>query len=289
MPIPRFRAAAAFAVSAQRLRDTGTNCLRVGADQGVGALGEGDRAFGVLAQGNAGYAERGGFFLHAAGVGEDDCRVAHHAEHLEIADGRQGEDLRIVEEVAESCRLDFLPGARVYGENDGEVAADSGQRIEEAFERGGVVDVGGAMQGEDGVAGGGLEEGGRILGGRCFRCDGRHWIQAFAGMTRCGRFDRMNSIAAEAAPTGVCYGLRKRCGRDFSPDARPCRAGGIAAEAAPTGCGGFDGGAGGHGAGAAGEEGVDHDVTGEDHLVGVDTFCTQVVEGVGFGRVKAVG
>ena len=46
------------------------NRLDVAADHRVGALLDGDRTFGVFAQREAGNAERGGFFLQAAGIGE---------------------------------------------------------------------------------------------------------------------------------------------------------------------------------------------------------------------------
>lgn len=60
----------------------------VGTDELVGPLRDGDGTLGVLPEGEAGDAEGGGFFLDAAGIGQDKGGFAEEAEEIEITDGR---------------------------------------------------------------------------------------------------------------------------------------------------------------------------------------------------------
>ena len=58
----------------------------IGANEQVCTLGDGDGALGVFAEGQAGHAESGGFFLDAARIGEDESGFAEEAEEIEIAE-----------------------------------------------------------------------------------------------------------------------------------------------------------------------------------------------------------
>ena len=51
---------------------------RIGAGNCVGAHLDRDWPFGIFAQGDAGNAQRGGFFLNAAGIGQDQASAAAH-------------------------------------------------------------------------------------------------------------------------------------------------------------------------------------------------------------------
>ena len=56
-----------------------------GLDETVGALRDGDRPLGVVAQGRAGNPEVGGLFLDAAGIGDGDAAVHHEIHELHVA------------------------------------------------------------------------------------------------------------------------------------------------------------------------------------------------------------
>jgi len=88
MAIPEGRDAAGLAFSGEDVLCGGENFGGVGADEDIGAFGDGDGAFGIFAKRQAGDAEGGGFFLDAAGIGEDEGGFAEKAEKIEIADGR---------------------------------------------------------------------------------------------------------------------------------------------------------------------------------------------------------
>ena len=67
---------------------SGENFCGVGADELICAFCNGDGALGVFAKSEAWDSERRGFFLDAAGVGEDKCGFAKETEKIEIADWR---------------------------------------------------------------------------------------------------------------------------------------------------------------------------------------------------------
>ena len=71
MAIPERGNAAGLAFPSKDGLSGGENLCGSGADEKVRAFGDGDGALGVFAEREAGDAERGGFFLDAAGVGQD--------------------------------------------------------------------------------------------------------------------------------------------------------------------------------------------------------------------------
>src|SRR5229473_327718 len=85
--VPEWGDAAGFAPAREGVAGGGDDLGRIGANQQVCAFGDGDGALGVLTQGEARDAESGGFFLDAAGIGQDELRFAQKTEKIEIADG----------------------------------------------------------------------------------------------------------------------------------------------------------------------------------------------------------
>ena len=86
--VPERWNAAGLAFSSEDRLSGGDDFGRVGANELVGPLRDGDGALGVLAESEAGDAEGGGFFLDAAGIGQDQRGFAKQAEEIEITDGR---------------------------------------------------------------------------------------------------------------------------------------------------------------------------------------------------------
>ena len=87
MPIPLFRDQHGPARPVQDGLGRRQDFFLVIADQDVGAFFAGDGAFGVMAQGDAGYAEDGGFFLQAAAVGEHQSGGHVEMEEFQVAEG----------------------------------------------------------------------------------------------------------------------------------------------------------------------------------------------------------
>jgi hypothetical protein len=87
MAIPQGRDAASFALACQSITGGSDDFDRIGTNKQVGTFRDGDGALGVLAQGETGNAESGGFFLDAAGIGEDELGFAQETEKIEIPTG----------------------------------------------------------------------------------------------------------------------------------------------------------------------------------------------------------
>src|SRR2546428_4701528 len=92
-PIPERRDATRFGFTGKHCLRPGNDFVGMGADELIGALGNRDGALGVIAQGEARYAERGGFFLDAARIGEDQSRAVQQTQKVEITDGRHQAEL----------------------------------------------------------------------------------------------------------------------------------------------------------------------------------------------------
>ena len=153
----------------------------IAADEDVPAGLDGFDPFGFGAQGDAGDAEEEGFFLDAAGVGEDLAGVLFEHQHVEVADGIDGFDaLEAVVQVGE-----LFAGAGVDGEDDGLVdGVEGGDDVAQGV---GVVGVGGAMEGGEQVLLGLQvqvgEEGGVLVGALAELTDGvvhgvADWVDA---------------------------------------------------------------------------------------------------------------
>ena len=65
----------------------GDDVLRIGADETVGALGDGDRPFGVVPHGQAGHPQHRALLLHSTGVGEDHRGMVEQRHHVEVGQG----------------------------------------------------------------------------------------------------------------------------------------------------------------------------------------------------------
>ena len=127
--------------------------LRSRPDDRVGALLDGDRPLGVLAQRQARHAERGGLLLHAAGVGQHQRGVGHQAQHLEISLRRQHGDPLRIDQRGQAETLDVGARARMQAKTSGSRPADLAQHASRmAPSVRGVVDVGRAMQRDEAVA-----------------------------------------------------------------------------------------------------------------------------------------
>src|SRR5579859_74756 len=86
--VPERWDAAGLAFSGENIMGGGNDFCGIGSNELVCALRDCDRALGVLAEGEAGDAEGGGFFLDTAGIGQDQRGFAEQAEEIEITDGR---------------------------------------------------------------------------------------------------------------------------------------------------------------------------------------------------------
>jgi len=87
MPIPLFRDPPGPTRPVQDGLGRRQDFVLVIADQDVGAFFAGDGAFGVMAQGDAGDAENGGFFMQAAAVGEHKSGRHVEMQEFQVAEG----------------------------------------------------------------------------------------------------------------------------------------------------------------------------------------------------------
>src|SRR6266849_2390114 len=116
MPIPEWRSSATLAISAENLlccrHDFGGVCSY----EYICALGDSDRALGVLTQGQARDAEGRGFFLDAPGVGQSQGSLAEQAEKIEIAQWLNEAESRVA---FDAVLAEPLLSARMHGEHYG--------------------------------------------------------------------------------------------------------------------------------------------------------------------------
>ena len=84
--IPFLRDAALFYVAVQDFPGLLPYFIRPVADHDIGANFAGDRAFSVVAHGNARHAENGGLLLQAATVGQDQLGLHVQMQKFEIAE-----------------------------------------------------------------------------------------------------------------------------------------------------------------------------------------------------------
>jgi hypothetical protein len=143
MPIPEWRSPALLALSSEDLLRCRDDFGGICSYEFICALGDRDRALGVLPQGQARNAQGGGFFLDATGVGQSQCSFAEQAEKIEIAKWLNEAQLRMM---FDAVLTKPLLSARMHGENDGHVL---GNRIDRAKEPGELfhgIDVGRAVK-----------------------------------------------------------------------------------------------------------------------------------------------
>ena len=72
MTVPKRRDAAGLAFASQGVTSRGDDFGGIRANEQIRAFGNGDGAFGVFPEREAGDAESGGLFLDATGIGEDE-------------------------------------------------------------------------------------------------------------------------------------------------------------------------------------------------------------------------
>ena len=116
------------------------NGAGVGADDAVGAVGDGDRPLGVLAQRQARDAERGRFLLQPARIGQDQPRVRRQAQEIDVAERLGQRSRRRATRPRPNCRS----RSRVRGctgNTTGISLRDLAHRLEDAAQRRRVVDV----------------------------------------------------------------------------------------------------------------------------------------------------
>ena len=120
-----------------------------------------------MADGDAGDAEDRGLFLDAARVGEDESGMGHEVQEIEVAQGWEGYDLLkgkiqenaagvvdVPDQVLQGKLLDLLERAGVDGEEDRDALGDQVEGRKDALECLFIVDIGGPVEGEEGVGGG---------------------------------------------------------------------------------------------------------------------------------------
>jgi hypothetical protein len=149
MPIPKRRDAASFAFASQSITGGSHDFDRISTNKQVSTFCDGDRAFGILAQGEAGDAEGGGFFLDAAGVGQDEFGFAQEAKKIEIANGWNEPELGVV---ADAAFGHTVLSARMDRKNDRHFGRDGVDGTEKLAELFGGVNIGRAMESQDGEA-----------------------------------------------------------------------------------------------------------------------------------------
>ena len=150
LAVPERGAAAAFAAVLEDVLCQADDVGGVGAGQGVAAFFNGDRALGVLAHGDAGHAQGGGFFLQAAAVGQHQGGVFPQVQERHI--GLRAEQGDAGPEVDVEA-VDVGAGARVHREHQRQVGRHLAQHAGHALQGCGAVDIAGAVQGNDPIAG----------------------------------------------------------------------------------------------------------------------------------------
>jgi hypothetical protein len=116
MAVPEGRNAARYTLSCQRTTRSDDNVARIGTNQQVCALGDGDGALRVIAQRKAGDTKSRGLFLDATRIGEDELCFAQETEKIEVPYGRNEPQLRVMLDIA---LRQALLGARMHRKNDG--------------------------------------------------------------------------------------------------------------------------------------------------------------------------
>src|SRR5260370_42242181 len=146
MAVPEGRNAAGFALACQRITGSGDYLARIGTNQQVCALGDGNGALRVLAQRKAGHTESRGLFLDATRIGEDELCFAEETEKIEVPDGRNEAKLGVM---LDTALRQALVGARMHRKNDGHFGGngiDRSQKLAELF-RG--IDIRRTMEGQN--------------------------------------------------------------------------------------------------------------------------------------------
>ena len=117
MTVPVFRHPAALAATGQIFIHGAQDSRSIAPRNHIRALLDGYRAFCVFTQRDAWYAESGGLFLYAAGIGQDHCCVCHQAKRLEVALRRKNSNTVSVDEVPKTKTLDVAARTRMQRKN----------------------------------------------------------------------------------------------------------------------------------------------------------------------------
>jgi len=121
-------------------------------DESAGSEAEGDGSLGVVAEGEARDAEYGAFLLEATGVGEYDSCLGGEAEGVEVGERVGAEQGRLLaEEAFEAGSSGGGAGSGVHWEDEWDSPGELEEELEQRGEYVGVVDVGGAVQGDEAV------------------------------------------------------------------------------------------------------------------------------------------
>ena len=128
------------------------DAVGLSADKLIAADLASDGSFGVFADGDARDLEEGSFFLDAARIGEDDFGVRHQVQKAQIVEGIEQAKLgHTLEALTKRAMLKIVSGAGVHGKQQGKVLLDLFESIKDAFKNGGIVNVGGAVQGQQAI------------------------------------------------------------------------------------------------------------------------------------------
>src|ERR1700687_597375 len=146
MAVPEGRNAVCFTLSCQRITSSGQNFARIGTNQQVCALGDGNGALRVLAQRKARDTESRGLFLDATRIGEDDLCFAQETEKIEVPDGRNEPQLRMM---LDTALRQALLGARMNRKNDGHFGGNGIDRSEKLAELVREINIRRTMEGQD--------------------------------------------------------------------------------------------------------------------------------------------
>src|SRR6267143_458235 len=121
LAIPKGWDTAGLAFASQRVAGGGDDFGGIRADQQIGTFGNGNRTLGILPQSETGHAKSGGLLLYAAGVGEDERRLAHETQEIEVAHRRNEAQLRVMRNATFG---QALLGPRMDGKDDRHFASD---------------------------------------------------------------------------------------------------------------------------------------------------------------------
>ena len=140
--IPKRRDCSLLLFSGENGGKLGLQFLGIAPDQNIRSECHRDGPFRVLAKGETRHAEVCGLFLNATRIGNNDLRSGLKPEEIHIRQRIQQAQL-----VGLQAKIgNALPGPRVSGKNDGNVAIHRQQRLEDALERRAVINVGWARR-----------------------------------------------------------------------------------------------------------------------------------------------
>nr|GEU28557.1 hypothetical protein [Tanacetum cinerariifolium] len=171
--VPVLRDAAGLAAVAQDVAAQRQDHRRIAPRDGVAALGDGDRPLGIFAQCQARNAQRRGFFLHAAGIGQHHARVLHHAQHVQVGLRLHAGEAGGFQQRRQLVLADHGARARVQRKQDRQFRTEPDDGFQQAAQALGIVHIGRPVQREQRIRRAVRHEAGQVGGAQHLRHGGR--------------------------------------------------------------------------------------------------------------------